>query len=290
MKNLLTRILSGSIYVVLVVLAIMTIRYTPVLFLVVFGLLTALCLWEVYKVTQEGDVMSPLFTIIDILGGVGVFLAFFLMYSGTADTASGSRSFWMLPIIIYLLVRVPLQLYSPITHAVHSLERSFYGIAFVAVPMGMANSIGAVGSPMMLLAIFILLWVNDSGAYLVGSAIGKHKLFERISPHKSWEGFWGGAIASIVVAAVLGSYMGQYFPMSSNDIPLPLWGWIGMGLIVPIFGTLGDLSESLLKRTVGVKDTSHIIPGHGGFLDRLDSFLMACPATLVYFILLKTYF
>ncbi len=276
----------------LIVLAIITIQYTPVLFLVVFGLLTALCLWETYKVTQEGDVISPLFTIIDLLGGVGVFLAFFLMYSGTGDAASGSRSFWMLPIIIYLIVRTSLQLYSPMTHAVHSLERSFYGIAFVALPMGMANSICAVGSPMMLLAIFILLWVNDSGAYLVGSAIGKHKLFERVSPHKSWEGFWGGTIASIVVAAVLGHYFGQHFTLGidGGGHSMPLAAWIGMGLIVSVFGTLGDLSESLLKRTVGVKDTSHIIPGHGGFLDRLDSFLMACPATLVYFILLKIYF
>ncbi len=288
MKNLITRIVSGSIYVALIVFAIITIQYTPALFLVVFGLLTAVCLWEVYKVTEEGDVRAPLLTLIDLLGGVGVFLSFFLMYAGTGDAASGSRSFWLLPILIYGIIRVVAQLYIPAINAVHSLQRSFYGIAFVAVPMGIANSICAVSHPNMLLAIFILLWINDSGAYIFGSLLGKHKLFERISPHKSWEGLWGGIVASVGIAVLLGCCFNGYFDLAGR--PLTLGMWIGMALVVSAFGTLGDLSESLLKRTVGVKDTSNIIPGHGGMLDRMDSFLMACPATLIYFIILKIYF
>ena len=127
-------------------------------------------------------------------------------------------------------------------------------------------------TPMLPLSVFIFLWASDSGAYLVGSLIGKHRLFERISPKKSWEGSIGGGVLALVAAWALW----YFFPIMS------LWQWIGMALVVVVFGTWGDLVESLLKRQLGIKDSGHILPGHGGILDRFDSSMLAVPAVVIY--------
>jgi len=121
-------------------------------------------------------------------------------------------------------------------------------------------------------AFFFMLWANDTGAYIFGTWLGKHKLFERISPKKSWEGFIGGALVAVLVAYL--------FSLNSDEC----WcQWIAMSLVIVIFGTLGDLVESMLKRSLGVKDSGNILPGHGGILDRFDGLLLAAP--MVYFLL-----
>ena len=123
-----------------------------------------------------------------------------------------------------------------------------------------------------LLALFVFIWVNDSFAYLTGSLFGKHRMFERISPKKSWEGFIGGAAFTIAASVIFANYFTQ----------LPLWGWIGFAILMIIFGTLGDLVESLFKRTLNVKDSGNILPGHGGILDRIDSVIFSIPALFIY--------
>ena len=279
MKELIKRILSGSLYVALIVIAIITVTSSPVPFRVIFGVFTLIAMWEINHMSLEGDVNASLLSLIDMMGGLGTFIAIFLMYSGNE-----SRTLWMLPILIYLVVRIVFQLYMPMVNALHSLQRSFMGIAYVALPLGLMSSICATTHPMMLLVVFVLLWVNDSGAYVFGSTLGRRKLFERISPNKSWEGFWGGLATCVAVALALGHYCNSLF-----HGPSELWAWGVLAVIVSVFGTLGDLAESLLKRTVEVKDASNLIPGHGGLLDRIDSLLLACPAALIYFIILKTY-
>ena len=131
------------------------------------------------------------------------------------------------------------------------------------------------------LSVFVFLWANDTGAYCTGSLLGRHKLFPRISPGKSWEGSIGGGLLVIVVAALTGWYETNY---STTDpiLHLSIPQWIGLGLVVMFFGTWGDLVESLFKRTLGIKDSGNILPGHGGMLDRFDSSLMAMPASVVY--------
>ena len=126
------------------------------------------------------------------------------------------------------------------------------------------------------LSIFVFLWVNDSGAYCVGSLMGRHKLFPRVSPGKTWEGSVGGGLLVLVAAAVIGWLTGG----ETHSLSVPVW--MGLGLVVVVFGTLGDLVESLFKRTLGVKDSGNILPGHGGMLDRFDSSLMAIPAAVIY--------
>ncbi len=129
------------------------------------------------------------------------------------------------------------------------------------------------------LSVFVFLWINDAGAYICGSLLGKHKLFPRISPGKSWEGSIGGGILVIIVAVLVWYLSEQY---EQNPLGLTAIEWAGLGLAVVIFGTWGDLVESLFKRTLGIKDSGHILPGHGGMLDRFDSTLMAVPAAVVY--------
>ena len=133
------------------------------------------------------------------------------------------------------------------------------------------------------LSLFIFLWVNDTGAYCCGSLFGKHKLFARVSPGKTWEGSIGGAVFVIIAAAIIGWLVGDM--EGGYSIPV----WIGLGLVVVVFGTLGDLVESLFKRTLGIKDSGNILPGHGGMLDRFDSSLMAIPAAVIYFYTLSLF-
>jgi phosphatidate cytidylyltransferase len=122
----------------------------------------------------------------------------------------------------------------------------------------------------------LMLWANDTGAYLFGSKFGKTRLFERHSPKKSWEGFFGGMFTSLVVAYVLSLFFTE----------LPVWAWGGMAILISSFGTLGDLVESMLKRSLNAKDSGNILPGHGGFLDRFDGLLIAAPVVYAYLYLI----
>ena len=137
------------------------------------------------------------------------------------------------------------------------------------------------------LSVFVFLWVNDTGAYCVGSLLGRHKLFPRVSPGKSWEGSIGGAFFVLLAAWGIGWLdnmqvcdLDHQSPIFRGLLTIPEWA--GLGLIVVVFGTWGDLVESLFKRTLGIKDSGSILPGHGGMLDRFDSSLLAIPAAVVY--------
>ena len=135
-------------------------------------------------------------------------------------------------------------------------------------------------NPYIIIGMFIIIWANDTFAYVVGKSIGKHKLFERISPKKTIEGFIGGMIFSVAGAYILGQ--NEYF-----DTSLTPWQWMAFAAILVVFGTLGDLVESYLKRNAGVKDSGSIMPGHGGILDRLDSVLFAIPFLFLYYQILN---
>ena len=125
------------------------------------------------------------------------------------------------------------------------------------------------------------MWASDTGAYCVGSLIGKHPLFKRISPNKSWEGSVGGAVLAIGISMIFAHYDTSLYSTLQ---------WAGMALVVVVFGTWGDLVESLMKRQLGIKDSGNILPGHGGMLDRLDSSLIAIPAVALYLAICESYF
>jgi phosphatidate cytidylyltransferase len=158
---------------------------------------------------------------------------------------------------------------------------------YIALPFSLLNTLAFHLTPQGLvtydavlpLSVFVFLWMNDTGAYLCGSLLGKNKLFPRISPGKSWEGSIGGGILVIAIAVLVWYLTEQY---QLNQLGLSALEWAGLGLTVVIFGTWGDLVESLFKRTLGIKDSGNILPGHGGMLDRFDSSLLAIPAAVVY--------
>ena len=166
-----------------------------------------------------------------------------------------------------------------------------YSQIYVALPFALVNMIAFFRgqfTPVLVLSLFVFIWVNDSFAYLTGSLFGRHRLFERVSPKKSWEGFVGGNLFALAVAYLM-SVLDQ--PLSNllvgNDgSSLELWQWFVFAQIVVVFGTMGDLVESLLKRTLGVKDSGAAIPGHGGWLDRFDSLIFAAPVVACYLYLL----
>jgi phosphatidate cytidylyltransferase len=212
-----------------------------------------------------------------MLGGSYLFLAFMLVCNGTA----GLRIF--IPYFLWIIYLFVSELYlkkeDPVLNWAYALLSQFY----VALPYALLNVLafshyhdnGADYNPMIPLSVFIFIWLNDTGAYCVGSLIGKHRLFERISRKKSWEGSIGGGVWVVSFSFVFA----HFFPIFS------LAKWIGLALTVVVFGTWGDLIESLLKRRLGVKDSGCILPGHGGMLDRFDSALLAIPATVIYLFL-----
>lgn len=276
MMNLIKRILSGVIYIALIVAAIVLLDNSPVMYLLVFSLLIMLGIGEMITMAKDDATQSWLVNVIDMLGGVGLFVAFYLHY----EVGSMQRSWWVLPIAVYLLLRTIVQLYRPRQNALHSLERSFFSLGYVALPLALLNVIMSITAPRILLGMFVFIWLYDTGAYCVGMLLGRHRLFERISPKKSWEGVFGG-----IAFCAAGAFATHYWFDELFQVP-DLATWVGLSVVVAVFSTFGDLVESLIKRTVGVKDSGNIMPGHGGILDRIDSLLLVAPAVLVYLLLL----
>ena len=196
----------------------------------------------------------------------------------------------MLVYLLYLIILFISGLYRKDEKVLKSWAYALMGQLYVALPFSLLSIISLTEvsffgieivqnteySPFLLLALFVFIWVNDTGAYLVGSQIGKNRLFERISPKKSWEGFIGG-----ITLAMLFGYLSSFVLTDDAEFQC-----VGMGLVVSVLAKWGDLSESLMKRTIGVKDSGDFLPGHGGILDRFDSVLLAAPAFLIYLTLL----
>ena len=188
----------------------------------------------------------------------------------------------------YLLLIVPLlfcifiaELYKKEKVPFGNIGYTFLGIIYVTIPFCFYYALGFLGHTgtydfHLPLSFLLMLWASDTGAYLFGRKLGKTKLFERHSPKKSWEGFFGGVFTSVLVAYLI----------SLTFIELNVFIWIGMAVLVVSFGTLGDLVESMLKRSLNVKDSGTLLPGHGGVLDRFDGLLIAAPIVYTYLYLI----
>lgn len=183
---------------------------------------------------------------------------------------------WLAIIMLRLIVEIYLKSDHPLRHTAHSLMSQIY----IGVPMAVMVYITMNYSPYILLTIFVLMWLNDTGAYLVGCSIGRHKLIERVSPKKTWEGFFGGLIFSMAVSLLIFYFIKPFEGMEHIDMSLIFW--LSVGAIVSIIGTWGDLIESMIKRDLQIKDSGNLIPGHGGILDRIDSILFVLPAILLF--------
>ncbi len=278
MKNLITRSITGLLFVAVILGATW---FSQVSFrgLILIG--TILTLLEFYRLVNENVSRWALYA--DILGGTYLVGILFLLH----NTQPGIPGIYLFsPYIIYLLYTFVVRLYLKEENPIKSLSLSLMGQIYVALPLGLLSYIAYPPleaqyllmpyNALMVIAFFSFIWINDTGAYIVGSLLGKHRLFERISPKKSWEGFFGGVIFTMVAGWI----------WSTQCSFLNTEQWIVLSAIVAIFSTWGDLCESLLKRTLHVKDSGQILPGHGGLLDRLDSVLLATPAAVIYLYLI----
>lgn len=276
LKNLITRSITGILYVAILVTCFLQ-AFNMV---IVFALITGLATWE-FTGLVNGYKHVNVNRLITTVAGVYFFLAVAGVNSGAIQTNAVFVPYLLT--IIYLFIS---GLYTKSSDSVNDWAYTMLSQMYIALPLSTINIIAFRQAAdglnyyyyLLPLSIFIFLWTNDTGAYCTGSLLGKHKLFPRISPAKSWEGSIGGGILVLIVASVM------YFIESQGEnlSGLNLIEWLGLGLVVVVFGTWGDLVESLLKRTLGIKDSGNILPGHGGILDRLDSSLMAIPASVVY--------
>ncbi len=268
MKKLLIRTATGLIYVALLLSATLCGQWA---FLIIFSIILAVGIFELRRLCL-GDKSSPVYDIVDIIGGLTLFNSSFFSCSSSVNQ---ENTVWIAA--IYLIVRLLLQLYDKKRNPVEQLGVSFLAVLYLVLPLSLINRLYfEANGHTTLLACLIFIWVNDTGAYCVGSLFGRHRLFERVSPKKSWEGFWGGMIFTIVSAVIIGAYFCTYF----NEFTITQW--VGLSIIVTLFSTWGDLIESMIKRSVGVKDSGNILPEHGGILDRIDSLLLVVPAVLLY--------
>ena len=275
-KNLIVRTITGVLFIAIMVSGFL--RPQAMVFL--FSLITGLTIWEYCSLVNELKTVT-VNRFIATVAGVYFFLAVAGINSGYIQT-NGVFVPYLLT-IVYLFVS---ELYTRNENAIHDWAYTMLSQMYIALPFSMINVLAFRQAPdgdihyyyLLPLSVFIFLWTNDTGAYCSGSLLGKHKLFPRISPAKSWEGSIGGALFVLIAAAVVG-----YLESQSNALSgLTIVQWLGLGLVVTVFGTWGDLVESLFKRTLGIKDSGNILPGHGGMLDRFDSSLMAIPASVIY--------
>lgn len=272
LPNIAVRIIAGAVFVGLLLGGILINEYT---FCIIFSLITVLSLYEFYGLIEKGAEV-PLTRVWNVLGGFSLFIGSFYYYTVDASVVT------FVPYCVYILVLFVGELYLKRPDPIRSIAYSLLGQFYIAVPFSLTNYLVFAYTPgsyhyVYVLALLVFIWVNDSFAYLTGMAFGKHRLFERISPKKSWEGFIGGAVVSIGSSFIFAHYYQN----------LSTLGWIGFAAITIIFGTWGDLFESLIKRTLGIKDSGGMIPGHGGILDRFDSTILAIPAVFLYLILIN---
>jgi len=259
-KRVLTGLIGGGLF-------LWALCYSPISCWILFNIIGLFCLIEFYSLFNKNNYH------ISILPGVSIhfFLSFYLFFQ---DTFIGKEQLILALFSVLsaglLLIEITKKSKSPI----QNMGITLGGIAYIILrfTLGALLNLNQEEGPSILLGTFLLIWMNDSTAYFTGKSIGKHLLFERLSPKKTWEGFLGGFFFTLISAAL--------FFYINHSLTLILW--ISIAIIISSLGTLGDLVESMFKRSLSIKDSGSILPGHGGFLDRFDSYLIAFP--FVYFI------
>lgn len=268
MSDLLKRSFTGAILVILLYGALFAGGIT---FFIFFSLVNILGLWEFYELVKKPDLKPQKY-----LGIVSGFITLVIFYLVASEIAEIRLLFVVLPLFFLVLL---IELFRKTKEPIANISLTLSGILYISVPLGMLSFLafvpgtqGVQYDPWLIAVFFLLIMVNDTGAYLVGVPLGRHRLFERISPKKSWEGAVGGLIFTLLAVWLISEY-------------IPEWriaDWLIIAVIVVVFGTLGDLVESMFKRSLNVKDSGNIFPAHGGILDRFDSMFVSAPFVLAY--------
>ncbi len=270
MNNFLKRTLTGVAFVAVLLGCT---YYSYLSFTILFFVITILGIWEFYTLSEKGDNQPQKY--LGTITGAVFFLSNVLVCKGY----SANILVISIPLVFVIFIA---ELYTKAVNPFKNIAFTILGIVYVAVPFSLLNYLVADSgnySYELMFGFFFILWSSDSGAYLAGSAFGKNKLFPRVSPGKTWEGSIGGAILSFTVAFFISKW---FTTIDTID-------WMVIAGILVIIGTFGDLTESLLKRSIHVKDSGTLLPGHGGILDRFDSLLMATPFVFTYLYLVKNF-
>ena len=285
MNNFITRTLSAIVYAGVVVASILVqpecFGNHMLLFGVVFMIVSTLAIREFHSLVGGSDVKIQSYAMI---ANALLFCTLYFLFYGDM--------IWRPLLFAYvaiLLLAMIVHLFREKVNAVESWGNLCAGQLMIALPFALMSGV-VLYSKWLMFALFILIWVNDSGAYIVGSLMskrkgGNHKMFPRVSPAKSWEGLIGGFVFDLIAGYIF-YLVGWTTTMGLTAYPL--LDSLLFALVVGVFGTLGDLMESLMKRTIGVKDSGKFMPGHGGVLDRFDSLLLAVPVVYFLFIYLPS--
>lgn len=267
MKKLVTRTITGIVLVLVMLTAILVSKYSYVLLFlaIIIGGLT-----EFISLFKSSDVKPNKWFIYLIS-----ILSFFSSFLAVQGILEFKYFFLIFPAMLLVMAG---ELFRKKEKPAENIAVSIFSILYIAIPLSLINFLvfpvhyGNDYAPTLLIALFALIWTYDSGAYLFGVSMGKHRLFERISPKKSWEGAIGGTLTALVAAFAISIFIPE----------IQLIHWIAISILTVISSTFGDLTESMFKRHFGIKDSGSILPGHGGVLDRFDSLLFAVPVIVVY--------
>ena len=288
MKNFIVRTITGIIFVAAIVASFLR----PEAMVLLFSIVTGMTVWEFTGLVNEREHV----TVNRFISTIAAVYFFYAMTYFCSDLYGGAaKSVVFIPYLVTIIYMLIAELYLRQDDPVQDWAYTMLAQMYIALPFSLLNVLAFTATPngqvafntLLPLSVFIFLWVNDTGAYCVGSLLGRHKLFPRISPGKSWEGSIGGAVFVLLAAWGIGwldnmQVLDMDHPSTLFTGMLSIPEWFGLGLVVVVFGTWGDLVESLFKRTLGIKDSGNILPGHGGMLDRFDSSLLAIPAAVVY--------
>lgn len=267
MNNVIVRALSGIVYVALIVGSLFA---GNVYFFILMTLFSMIGMYEFTKMAHIGETSGAPYARAAAADSLFSALIPLMAFMPNPTTL------YITTMMTYFLVRAIIGLNDTRDHAFREVMKSVTGIVYVSSPLLALNLLYASGTRMhmLVLLMFVMIWLNDTGAFCVGSLIGHRKLCQRLSPKKSWEGFWGGMACCVIFSVVCNYYF--------DALSLELWQWVVLGLLISVMSTWGDLFESMLKRTVNVKDSGRLIPGHGGILDRIDSLLFVGPSTYIF--------
>jgi phosphatidate cytidylyltransferase len=271
MKEITIRSITGAALVLAIVVSILL---GPIVFAALFLIITLLGTYEYYKMIQASKYRPQ--TVFGTSLSVMLYILMVLVSMRILDP-----SYLTLSVVLFFIVPIR-ELYRNHASPIPNIAQTLFGILYVGLTLGLLNFLFYYGhdgtqSFHLILVFFVILWTSDTFAYLTGISIGKHRLFERISPKKSWEGFFGGLIAALGVGYISSFFFEEYSWIE----------WLGYAAVTAVAGVYGDLVQSMFKRSLGIKDSGNILPGHGGILDRFDAVLLAIPAAIAYIMLIN---
>lgn len=286
-SNFVVRTLTGLVFVLVLIGCIL---WNWMTFAVLFAVITGMTIWEFTNIINQ-NLHLHVNRLITTVAGVYLFAAVFAFNREIA----GAEVF--IPYVLSIIYLPVSELYLRYENSILNWAFALMAQLYIALPFSTIcilsffkayenHTYYIYYTPIFTLSVFVFIWLSDSGAYIVGSKIGKTKLFPSISPKKTWEGTIGGTVFAVAASQFIAMNANHF---SEQNVLVNHLGWAGLAIVVVMFGTWGDLVESMLKRRLGIKDSGHILPGHGGMLDRFDSSLLAFPAAMVYIYTLRCF-